>query len=187
MKANETEKIRMLCEEIENEVGRQMRSPRDFDWLAGIINCRVAVRLSPTTLKRTWGYLCNPAAPSRWTMDTLAQFAGYKDFVSYLCQADAEVQSGFLEKERIKADSLVAGQRLRIGWLLGRVCVVEYLGNGRFVVCEAKHTKLHVGDRFTCHLMIQGEPLYLDQLIHDGMEPVSYVAGKKDGVRIMME
>lgn len=120
-------------------------------------------------------------------MDTLAQFAGYKDFVSYLCQADAEVQSGFLEKERIKADSLVAGQRLRIGWLLGRVCVVEYLGNGRFVVCEAKHTKLHVGDRFTCHLMIQGEPLYLDQLIHDGMEPVSYVAGKKDGVRIMME
>ena len=60
-----------------------MRTPRDFDWLSGLIDGRISVRISPTTLKRTWSYLKNPSNPSAWTLDALAQFAGYKDFESY--------------------------------------------------------------------------------------------------------
>lgn len=161
-----------------------MRTPRDFDWLSGLIDGRISVRISPTTLKRTWGYLKNPSNPSAWTLDALAQFAGYKDFESYTSASNSDVQSNFIEKERIDTDQLSTGSRLRITWLPNRECVAEHRGNGNFVVVKTRNTKLHVGDTFVCHLMIQGEPLFLDHVIHDGLAPLGFVAGKRGGVSI---
>jgi hypothetical protein len=40
-----------------------------------------------------------------------------------------------------------------------------------------------VGDTFLCGLIIEGEPLYLDELQHNNEPPVAYVCGKKGGVR----
>jgi hypothetical protein len=180
----ENEKLRQLCLEIERGVGREMRTPRDFDWLSGLIDGRISVRLSPTTLKRTWGYLHNPAHPSQWTLDALAQFAGYKDYQSYEKADSSEIQSNFFEKERIDTDRLPMNCQLRITWLPNRECLVEHLDDGNFKVLTAKNTKLSVGDTFTCHLMIQGEPLYLDHVIHEGHAPVGFIAGKRDGVSI---
>ena len=40
-----------------------------------------------------------------------------------------------------------------------------------------------MGDTFNCELFIEGEPLYLSQLIHEGQQPMVYVVGKKDGIR----
>ena len=176
--------VRRLCREIEQAVGREMKTPRDFDWLSGLIDGRISVRLSPTTLKRTWGYLLNPAHPSVWTLDSLAQFAGYQSFESYASADSSEVQSNFIEKERIDADRLAEGCQLRIVWLPNRELLVEHQGRGHFVVVSAKNTKLSVGDTFSCHLMIQGEPLYLDKVIHGSHAPVGYVAGKRNGVSI---
>lgn len=181
---NETDDLRRLCREIEQGIGREMRTPRDFDWLSGLIDGRISVRLSPTTLKRTWGYLQNPAHPSQWTMDALAQFAGYKDFASYASADRATLQSNFIVKERIDTEQLPTGSQLRITWLPNRECVEEHQGNGNFVVKSARNTKLAEGDTFTCHLMIQGEPLFLDHVVHKGLASLGFVAGKRDGVTI---
>lgn len=180
----ECDNIGRLCREIEQGIGREMRTPRDFDWLSSLIDGRISVRLSPTTLKRTWGYLRNPAHPSLWTLDALAQFAGYKDFNSYSSASDSATQSNFFEKGRIDTDQLSTGCKLRITWLPKSECVVEHQGRGSFVVTEARNTKLHVGDTFSCHLMFQGEPLFLDHVIHDGLDPLGFIAGKRDGVNI---
>ena len=44
------------------------------------------------------------------------------------------------------------------------------------------NTRLKVGDTFECSLIIEGEPLYLDNLRQDGHPPIAYVCGKKSGV-----
>lgn len=178
------EMIEKLCNEIEAGLGRPIKSPRDFDWLSGLIFGRIAVRLSPTTLKRTWGYLRNPANPSRWTLDALAQFAGYTSYEAYCSAGNTDAQSNFMSKDRIDTDMLPVGKIVRLTWLPDRMCHVRHEGNGRFTIVSAKNSKLSVGDTFTCHLMIQGEPLYLDELRHEGLAPTGYVAGKIDGVTI---
>jgi hypothetical protein len=61
--------------------------------------------------------------------------------------------------------------------------VVRLLGDGVFTIVEAANTKLSVGDTFRCDLFIEGEPLYMSQLVHEGRPPMVYVVGKVNGIR----
>jgi hypothetical protein len=53
----------------------------DFEKLSEAIFDRTQVRLSVTTLKRIWGRLKYDSAPTLTTLNTLAQFAGYVDWL----------------------------------------------------------------------------------------------------------
>ena len=94
------------------------------------------------------------------------------------------MQSGIKTEEKITTEGLRRGQRLIITWRPDRKIVVRLLGNSQFEIIEAENTKLSVGDTFRCHLMIQHEPLYLDEVVHQGQPAMVYVAGQKDGVVI---
>ena len=69
--------IQRLREAIEVAVGRRMQTPKDFDFLSEMIFDKTRQHISPTTLKRLWGYLSEPAAPRISTLNLLAQFVGY--------------------------------------------------------------------------------------------------------------
>ena len=180
-------KQELLKKQVERVVGHEIREARDFEELSLLIIKGTRERLSSTTLKRFWGYLKNESVQTRpHTLNVLAQFVGYKnydDFCENACET-AESQSGITATERVSASELKWGQRLVIRWLPDRRIMVKHQGDGRFVVMEAEHTKLNVGDTFVCHLMLQHEPLYLDHLVHDGLPPTTYVAGQRNGVTI---
>ena len=72
--------IARLREEIESVVGRKMKTPKDFDFLAGQIFDKLHENVSSTTLKRIWGYLSEPSTPRLSTLDILARFLDYIDF-----------------------------------------------------------------------------------------------------------
>ena len=120
------------------------------------------------------------------TLDVLARFVGYKGYEDFCAQTERldEVQSGIKTEEKITTEGLRRGQRLIITWRPDRKIVVRLLGNSQFEIIEAENTKLSVGDTFHCHLMIQHEPLYLDEVVHQGQPAMVYVAGQKDGVVI---
>jgi len=175
-----------LKQEVERVLGHQLREARDFEYLSEcMLKCGSHERLSPTTLKRLWGYLKNEQVQTRpHTLDVLARFVGYKDYDDF-CKNDSqndEEQSGVIIAERIVSRELPRGRKLVIRWLPDRRIVVKHQGNGQFVVLESEHSKLSVGDTFVCHLMLEHEPLYLDQLVHDGMPSMNYVAGQRNGV-----
>ena len=54
---NESAEIIELKKKIEESVEPVMHTPADFDFLSGAIWERIREYISPTTLKRTWGYL----------------------------------------------------------------------------------------------------------------------------------
>lgn len=174
-----------LKREVERVVGRELREARDFELLSQLLLCRTRERLSPTTLKRLWGYLKNEEVQTRrHTYDVLARFAGYRNYEDFCAHEENkdDVQSDICIEERVTTEAMRLGQRLVITWLPDRRIVVRHLGESRFVILEALNSKLCVGDTFRCHLMIQHEPLYLDELIHQGLPPTAYVAGQRDGV-----
>jgi len=75
---------------IEDAVGRKMKTPRDFDFLADAIFEKLHQSLSASTLKRFWGYLPQYSSIRVSTLDLLAQFVDYKDWDSF-CE---EIQAG---------------------------------------------------------------------------------------------
>ncbi len=179
------EHYKRLLVAIGKTFGKTPQAHIDYEELSNHVFSRTHKRLSPTTLKRLFGYLNEPVTPQSNTLHTLARYVGYADYDTFLrstTEAAEEVQSQIIENHRIVAAELPVDARLRLTWQPDRLCVVRHLGEARFEIEECVNAKLSAGDTFTCHLFIAHEPLYLDQLIHLDAPPLTYVCGKRYGV-----
>ena len=180
------EMIVRLCEAVEKLVGCKMTTPSNFEMLRNRIIEWQHVTISASTLKRIWGYAGQTTEPRVIMLDTLARLVGYKDFDAF-CQGQArgaEVESQLFLSGTINADQLEPGANLHLSWQPDRVCIVEHQGGGVFRVVKAENTKLQENDTFECHLFINHEPLYIDRLCRGSLPPVSYVAGRQNGVTV---
>jgi len=175
---------RKLCKEIETALNRQMQTPKDFEFLRERLYARLHVLVSRTTLMRIWGYVEEDVQPRVSTLNILSQFLGYKDWGSFQENAllPKEQQSSPIMSRKLSVSELGLGDRLRLTWQPERVCDIEYLGNLTFQVVTSENTRLHAGDTFQCSLIIEGEPLYIDNLKQGDHLPTAYVCGKKSGV-----
>ncbi|MBQ9362854.1 MAG: hypothetical protein IJT97_05450 [Bacteroidaceae bacterium] len=76
-----------LLTAIETAIGRKVRTPKDFDQLSAYIFEQTHQTISPTTLKRIWGYLPGNTIPRLTSLDILAQAIGHTDWETF-CQQD---------------------------------------------------------------------------------------------------
>ncbi|MCQ2342907.1 MAG: hypothetical protein MJZ75_05405 [Paludibacteraceae bacterium] len=184
--------ILQLRLDIEHNISRRMLTPYDFEFLAGAIWERLHENLSPTTLKRLWGYIEGADTARHTTLSLLAQFLGFQDWEAYLADlaTRTDIESQEFMGEGIHTADLQVGQQVEVTWLPNRHAVFAYLGDGRFEVIEAEHAKIHVGDTFVCSYFLKGQPMYLDNLVQSASlssgegpgEAMSYVAGSKTGL-----
>lgn len=176
--------ILSLRQDIEREVKRKIRTPYDFEFLAGVIWERLHENISPTTLKRLWGYIDGADTTRRTTLCLLSQFLGYADWEAYLhaLALRSEVESNAFEGEGIRAEQLTTGDRVEVTWLPNRRCIFRYEGSSHFYVEVAENSKLQSGDRFEASCFLIGQPMYLDNLLRKDHAPTSYVAGSRNGL-----
>lgn len=180
--------IATLRVDIEREVKRKIRTPYDFEFLAGVIWERLHENLSPTTLKRLWGYIDGADTTRRTTLCLLAQFLGFADWETYLASlaTRTDIESAAFEGEGIHIDDLQKSDRVEVTWLPNRRCVFRYEGEAHFFVEEAENAKLHTGDTFDTACFLIGKPMYLDNVQRNNVqctnEGFSYVAGSKHGL-----
>ena len=180
--------IAQLRMDIESNIHRKIRTPYDFEFLAGAIWERLHENISPTTLKRLWGYIDGAEIPRWTTLGLLSQFLGFKDWEDYLTQLAIrdDIESETFRSKGILADQLNQGDEIEVTWLPNRCCRFKYEGNRRFIVTAAENAKLHIGDTFSAAAFFIGQPLYLDSLVSvfnkEQVQPVSYVAGKRNGL-----
>lgn len=176
---------KQLCRDIETALHRKMQTPKDFEFLRERIYGRLHIFISRTTLMRLWGYVDEDVTPGTNTLNVLSQFLGYRDWEEYHRNAllPKEQQSSPVMNRRLSVtSSLVRGDRLRLTWQPDRVCDVEYLGDLTFRVVASTNTRLRTGDTFQCSMMIEGEPLFVDNLKQGEKPSIAYVCGKKSGV-----
>jgi len=176
-----------LRAEMEQVLGRKLKTPNDFMFCVGAIWEKLHQNLSPTTLKRLWGYIDGADTTRLSTLNILSQFLGYSDWEDYLVclEQKSESQSGILQQPQIAASDLQKGTQIEIQWQPNRRCVLEYLGENSFVVLESEHSKLQKGNTFECLSFYLHQPLYIDNLIQDNNPPVSFVVGKRDGLTVV--
>ena len=183
---NDLEKnVATLRELVERYFGTVVKTPSDFKRLKKDIDARIGVSLSASTLMRVWGYVSSYARPNASTLNALARYVGYSDFRQFIDNggADRDSSEDVVSPRISVSEDLEVRDRVRLTWQPNRECVVRYLGDEQFVVEHALATKLHAGDTFSCALIIEGEPLYLDNLVRAGHPPVAFVCGKRGGVR----
>ena len=174
--------IAELKQQIEESVGRKMKTSNDFTFLSGIIWERTHEKLSASTLKRLWGYVDGPDKTRNSTLEILSKFLGFKDWDSFLEHISQDNGSDQVKNQHIKTEDLAVGDLVSVSWKPNRRCTFRYLGDYRFIVEEAENSKLKVGNTFRCGLFILGEPLYLSDLVQNNDPPVAFVVGNRGGL-----
>lgn len=173
-----------LKNRVETQVKRKIKTPNDFIFLSGVIWERTHETISPTTLKRLWGYIDGADKARNSTLRILSRFLGFDDWDDFLEHLDKtnELQSDFLCSPHINVADLQVGERVEVSWLPNRHCLFRYLGDQKFVVEQSENSKLMVGATFVCSFFILHEPLYISCLVQGKNPPVDFVAGNKDGL-----
>ena len=182
-----TEKLK---EYVENVAGFRLCTPKDFKNLAQSVFNETGSMLSPTTLKRLWGYLQEKElqTPRMTTLDILSKYIGYMDFATFckFQQIHGESESDFLVNNCLQTKSLLKGDRVKLMWQPDRCVAVQYIGLCMFKVIESRNSKLSADDIFICERIIENQPLILSNLIHENGDPINYICGKKGGVKFQL-
>ena len=171
-----------LKKQVELKLDRRMKTPKDFSFLRTAIWESNHEIISTTTLKRLWGYISGADETRSSTLDILSRFLGFKDWEDCLTFIDQTDGSNPIRSFHISSDSLREGDRLSVSWKPDRRCTFRYLGNSEFVVETSENSKLQAGDTFSASLFILGEPLYVNNYVHDGNPPLPFVVGNRDGL-----
>lgn len=179
---NTSPEIQELLKQIEERTGIKPKSPTDFNRLGDIIWESTHEQLSASTLKRLWGYFKSVGAIRNSTLVILAQYLGFRNWEDYLEHLDQDNGSDPILSPTVRTEDLSIGDRVTVSWKPNRRCTFRYLGNQQFIVETAENSKIKTGDTFCCNLFIQGAPLYLTHLIQNNNPPLTFVAGKKDGL-----
>lgn len=164
------------------QLGRTLESPADFEYLSEQIQKKTGEYLSPTTLKRVFGHIPYDRQLRPTTLSILARYAGYNGWQDYLDKQ--HVESGFVAAQRISSKELSKGQKISLAWNPDRECLIEYLGEERFVVLHAKNCKLQIGDQFTTIQFILAQPLTATNVVsvRERLQQDTYIAGAKTGL-----
>lgn len=182
------EALNALKKQVEDVAGRTMRLPSDFDVVAQVVADATGERISPNTLKRLWGYLDGYRTSRRFTLNVLARYAGHRDWDDFCRNLSNTAASQIFDSHYVDSDTLQAGARLTLRWHPGRVVTIEYRGSNEWVVMDSRNAKLAVGDTFKCQGFVQGQPLVLNGVLHQGIDhPVSYICGKQGGIEIEVQ
>lgn len=173
-----------LIKEINNILHIHPTTHREFVDLSDKITKKTHQYVSPTTLKRLWGYLHDHNHPSKCTLNILSQYLGYTDFESYSKKQKNEETSTFF-CYTYASKNLTEGDELEISWEPGRKILLRYMGDRTFSVLSSINTKLSIGDTVQTSYFMEGEPITFTGVVHNGQGPLGYTAGKISGIHIV--
>lgn len=187
------ERVELLRKAVEVYIDRRIKTPADFVFLADAISQRLRKTVSPTTLKRIWGYINDTGKeylPGRYTLCVISQFIGHRDFEAFLDRsagADTTPQSATYIGETLSSRDIGCGDTVRIWWAPDRMIRLLHTSGNCFNVVESVNAKLMGGDEVECSSFTQNAPLYFNRVSRAGCEPLTYIAGSRSGVRFEME
>lgn len=182
----ENPQIVALRRSVEERFGKQLITHADFLALVEHIEITLKQHISESTLERVWGYSTRGYANiSLRTLDVLSNYAEGCDWHTF-CQRlheNAPCESLFFDVEHILSSELKVGAQVKIGWLPDRICVVEYMGDNRFIARECHNSKMQPGDSFSALQFTLGRELVMSDFCRANTDVrQSYVVGQKSGL-----
>lgn len=174
--------------QVENFIGIKMETRRHFDMLAATVFEHTKQMVSPTTLRRFWGYQDSESNASINTLNLLSRFVGYNSWEHFVANTNGkgEVPSDFInERNTLNVEALHTGDKVCLNWSPDRKVIIEFQGLDAFRVLESQNSKLQPNDTFHCKQFVEGMPLLCKSLLRVGYATMDYVCGKNGGIRFV--
>lgn len=173
---------------VEKRFGHGIESRYDYTQLGSQIEQVTREHMADNTLRRLWGSIAGYETVHKRTLDVLSRYAGFEswdEFCTLLAKSGGRESSLVDAGHSIRIGDLKVGDRIRIGWLPDRTCVIEFQGGRTFRAVECCNSTLQCGDSFECSVLIRDFPLAVDNLLHDGQLYPRYVMGNDHGLTLL--
>jgi hypothetical protein len=170
---------------VEKRFGHPIETRSDFTLLAADIERTTRDHIAENTLRRLWGRISSYDTVFTRTLDILSKYIGHeqwKSYCEYLSKEKNPESEIVVEAVSIRVEDLKPGDKIRIGWLPDRICIVQYMGGRTFKAIDAKNATLQIGDTFECSLMLKNFPLFVENLVHGGEYCNRYTMGMINGI-----
>lgn len=179
--------IEALRTELERFTNRRMVTPSDFDFLSKAIQSSTQRPVSPTTLKRVWGYIRDTGedySPGRFTLCSLARFIGYRDIedFEYNRNENSTIQSDHYFGLTMGSTDIPKDAIIEVTWKPDRRIWMLHIEGSEFRIILSKNSKLCIDDIVECHSFTQNAPLYISRVVRENSLPTTYIAGSRSGV-----
>lgn len=175
-----------LREAVADRFARRLTTSKDFELLSEDIQASISDTLGASTLKRVWEYI-EPHRQARVsTLDIMARYAGFKDFVDFsrcIQSAGQDGVSGYLGDDAMEGNQIGVGASIEVEWKPDRKVRLLCVAKGCFEVTANRNSKLEVGAYIKVAHLINGRPMMADVIIPDTNEAVVYEAGRDGGIR----
>ena len=188
--SSQSPQVSALKNIIEQKFGKKLKVHNDFVLLSEDIFTTLKEHISESTLERIWNYSTRSRDSfSLRSMEVLCAYCGFRnweEFSSSLKKNGSD--SGMFDEISISSSQLNPGDKIKIGWLPDRVCIIRYLGENRFVAVECKNSTMMPGDTFSSLQFMLHQPAILHNFSPGGTEPLTsktYIIGKKEGITIL--
>ena len=135
-----TPEIVALKQAVEKRFGHPIESRTDFTLLAYDIERTTNNHIAENTLRRLWGRIAAYDTVFTRTLDVMCKYIGHehwKNFCTFLKKETNSDSDIVKQGMSIKVEDLTPGDKIRIGWLPDRVCIVEYVGGRTFKAIDA--------------------------------------------------
>lgn len=179
--------IDILKELVEEHMGKKLYGHSEFTELAERVYQENKNMISPTTLKRMWGYLKEETpAPQKRTLNILTVFVGFKNWQNFCEYQDNQndYSSEFVKRHTQHSFLMEPGKKIRISWYPNRSIVLRHEGDGDlFTVVTSENSKLESGMKVHCETFTMKELLLLRNVKGKSItEPCDYICGKIGGI-----
>lgn len=172
-----------LRTDVEKYISRKLASPSDFIFLSDKLQQDGNGYVSPTTLKRVWGYISDKGEdyiPSNFTLRALCRLLGFKDWSEY-CEDGEAIQSMEYMGTFIETRFLELNTEISLLWQPNRRIRLRHIKPSLFEVIENENSRLHIGDVVECSCFTQHAPAYF-RVFRRNVAPIAYIAGSAQGI-----
>lgn len=141
-------------------------------------NCR----LSPSTIRRLFGFIKGTKEVRIHTLDVISNYLGYTtwdDLIETLNQ-EGSIKSKVITE--LKLSSLKAGDKYCYTYKPDAEVSFECMGKSKFKVIEAKNGQLKKGDIFIANLISLHYPFFIQEVEQNGKSTGQIIEGKISGI-----
>ena len=176
---------------VELRFGKALTVHNDFVMLVENIEKCLHEHISETTLERVWNYSTRGnSTVSLRTLDVLSKYCKECSWLDFCKLLDSEkgVESELFNIESVNISNLSIGQRIRIGWLPNRLCIIRYLGNNRFIAEHCENSSMKEGATFSCLQLSLGKEAFLTDFKQkdSDVSGKSYAIGLRNGLTTLV-
>lgn len=132
---------------VEKKYGSTIRYPKDCHALALHISQVCKTNISPSTLKRLYGFVRGIEHPRLFTLDVISMYLGYKGWEELSRELNVtKPDNEYLELMELSVSKLKKGERVQLGYAPAKELTLEYLGKQYFAVRASNDVKTGIGD-----------------------------------------